>query len=75
MKDQLLVPCLEGCGNMVNAADRDNIWIEHIGVAKKRAQGGMNDLKIKKPTGRFMCETCYANQLAGVAPGQVALVG
>lgn len=55
MRDALLMPCVNECGNTVDVTT-GNPWEEHKGFARKRDQGGLHGLSLRKPTGRFMRE-------------------
>lgn len=72
MMDVLEMPCVE-CGDPVDVTT-GNPWVQYVGVARKRDQGGLNDLKLKRPTGRFMCDRCVTDGLDGLTPGQQRLL-
>jgi hypothetical protein len=46
---------------------------EQIGWAHPRSAGGLNHLEFRQETGRRICDRCYADMRAGVAPNSPRL--
>jgi hypothetical protein len=60
------------CGNELPGGTQ--MWEEMTGWALPRMAGGTNALSLRKPTGRFMCQSCMHLKKSRVAAGQGKLI-